>query len=181
MLHQMAMNDSLENTATHYQVLGLPFHVGPGSDVSTQHLKAAYRRALLQHHPDKNSEDKFRYTIDRIFEAYATLSIPKLRSEYDRALKLRAQPLKAIADDQTFHSGLEVFDLDDLSYDEIEEVWFKGCRCGDERGFQIREVDLEETSDMGELHVGCKGCSIWLKVLFAIVGEKLEDRVMDSG
>jgi len=198
MPHQMVTNDSLEDIATHYQVLDLPWNFGVDSDLSAQHLKVAYRRALFQHHPDKtgaqsdskhdlevgrNSCNKAAYTIDQISEAYATLSVPKLRSEYDRVLKLRARPVKGTeqGDDQTFRSGLEIVDLDDLNYDDIGEIWFKSCRCGDERGFQIRNADLEEASDIGELHVGCRGCSLWLKVLFGVVEEKAEDYVTDSG
>jgi diphthamide biosynthesis protein 4 len=198
MPHQMVTNDSLEDIATHYQVLDLPWNFGVDSDLSAQHLKAAYRRALFQHHPDKTGAqseskhdlevgkspgNKATYTIDQITEAYATLSIPKLRSEYNRVLKLRARPPKDTGqgDDQIFRTGLEIVDLGDLSYDEMGEVWFKSCRCGDERGFQIREADLEEASDIGELHVGCRGCSLWLKVLFGVVEEKAEDQVTDDG
>jgi diphthamide biosynthesis protein 4 len=198
MPHQMVTNDSLEDIATHYQVLDLSWNFGVDSDLSAQHLKAAYRRALFQHHPDKTGAqsdskhdlevgkrpgNKATYTIDQITEAYATLSILKLRSEYNRVLQLRARPPKGTGqgDDQIFRSGLEIVDLSDLSYDEMGEVWFKSCRCGDERGFQIREADLEEASDIGELHVGCRGCSLWLKVLFGVVEEKAEDQVTDDG
>jgi diphthamide biosynthesis protein 4 len=198
MPHQTLMNGSLEDMPTHYQVLALPWNFGTDSDLSAQHLKAAYRRALFRHHPDKTgarsdtdqdsevskrSIRKAIYTIDQITEAYATLSIPKLRSEYDRVLKLRARPTKGTGqgDDQTFHSGLEILDLDDLNYDEIGEVWFKSCRCGDERGFQLRKADLEEASDIGELHVGCRGCSLWLKVLFGVVEEDAKDHDTDCG
>jgi diphthamide biosynthesis protein 4 len=197
MPHQRVTNDSLEDIVTHYQVLDLPWNFGVDSDLSAQHLKAAYRRALFQHHPDKigaqsdlkhgletaqKPSKKATYTIDQITEAYATLSIPKFRSEYDRVLKLRARPTKDIGqvDDQTFRSGLEIVDLDDLNYDEMGEVWLKSCRCGDERGFQIREVDLEEAADLGELHAGCRGCSLWLKVLFGVIEEKAEDHATDS-
>jgi diphthamide biosynthesis protein 4 len=196
--YQRRMSDTLEDIATHYQVLDLPWNCRVDSNLSAQHLKAAYRRALFQHHPDKtgvqsnskhNSEIgkkpgcKATYTIDQIAEAYAILSVPRLRSEYDRVLKLRASPTRGIGhgDDQIFHSGLEIIDLDDLNYDEMEEVWFKSCRCGDERGFQIHEADLEEASDISELHVGCRGCSLWLKVLFGIVEEKAEGRVTEGG
>jgi diphthamide biosynthesis protein 4 len=198
MPHQMVTNDSLEDIATHYQVLDLPWNFGSDSDLSAQHLKAAYRRALFQHHPDKTgaqsnskhdlaagqkSGNKAIYTIDQITEAYTTLSIPKLRSDYDRVLKLRARPTKGTGqgDDQIFRSGLEIVDLDDLNYDDMGDVWFKSCRCGDERGFQIQEADLEEASDVGELHVGCRGCSLWLKVLFGVVEEKVEAHGTDSG
>jgi len=38
----------------------------------------------------------------------------------------------------------------------------------------IRETDLEEAADDGELNVGCNGCSLWLKVLFGIIEEDIE-------
>ena len=79
--------------------------------------------------------------------------------------------------DDMFRSGLEVVDLDDLSHDERGEVWFKSCRCGEGRGFQFSEADLEEASEIGELHVGCRGCSLWLKVLFGFVEGEAEDHI----
>jgi diphthamide biosynthesis protein 4 len=74
-------------------------------------------------------------------------------------------------------------DLDDLVYDEAEVTWHRSCRCGDDRGFLIRETDLEEASDIGELHVGCKGCSLWLRVLFGVVEEDAMEHIseLESG
>jgi diphthamide biosynthesis protein 4 len=164
----MLINSSPEDTPNHYQVLDLPWSLDAGSELSAQHLKAAYRRALFRHHPDKiraqsdfvhdpedrkNTKGESTYTVDQISEAYATLSVPKLR--------------------------LETIDLDDLGYDEEGEIWFKSCRCGDGRGFQIRGADLEDTSDLGELHVGCRGCSLWLRVLFGVAEESVKARVAD--
>jgi diphthamide biosynthesis protein 4 len=196
MPHQMLINSSPEDRPNHYQVLDIPWTVGTGLELSAQHLKAAYRRALLRHHPDKtqaqsdsvhsredckNVKGESTYTVDRLTEAYATLSVPELRAEYDRVLKLLARPMNGTGQGgyQAFHSGLETVDLDDLGYDEEGGVWYKSCRCGDERGYQIRETDLEETSDLGELHVGCRGCSLWLRVLFGVVEGRVEDRDTD--
>lgn len=60
-------------------------------------------------------------------------------------------------------------DLEDLGCDESGEeiVWFRECRCGDERGFLVSEDELEKEVEHGEIVVGCRGCSLWLKVLFA--------------
>lgn len=115
------------------------------------------------------------YTIDEITTAYKTLCDPVLRAEYDRTLRL--DRLKVVEREKTgdvFHTGLEIVDLEDLAYDEDCEdggsgtCWYRGCRCGDERGFMVKEEDLEREADHGEIVVGCRGCSLWLKVLFAV-------------
>lgn len=112
------------------------------------------------------------YTIDEITTAYKTLSTPHLRAEYDRTLRLdRAQYASREKTGGVFHTGLEVVDLEDLTSDESgpeSVVWFRGCRCGDERGFLVTEQELEREVEAGEIVVGCRGCSLWLKVLFAV-------------
>jgi len=70
---------------------------------------------------------------------------------------------------QVFRTGIETVDLDDLKVDEAQGIWYRSCRCGDERGFLIKEADLEEAAEDGEISVGCKGCSLWLKVLFGVM------------
>jgi diphthamide biosynthesis protein 4 len=185
MPHEMVVNGASINLPTHYEVLNLPRTAHAGSNLSPHYLKTAYRRALLQHHPDKlqapikskNSQagpditqTKPGFTIDEITEAYAVLSVPKLRSEYDRELKIKSHSEKNArqGENDEFRTGYETLDLDDLAYDGNEEIWFKRCRCGDQQGFLIREADLEEASDVGELLVGCRGCSLWLRVLFGV-------------
>lgn len=112
------------------------------------------------------------YTIDEITTAYKTLSDPHLRAEYDRSLQLdRAKIAEREKTGDVFHTGLEVVDLEDLACDEGDAeslVWYRGCRCGDERGFLVSEMDLEREVEQGEVVVGCRGCSLWLKVLFAV-------------
>ncbi|KAJ5376678.1 DnaJ-domain-containing protein [Penicillium cosmopolitanum] len=170
----------------YYQILNLPF--GPSTSLTKQQLKLAYHKALLRHHPDKagpitqdatlratsastspSSQDKF--TIDEITAAYKTLTDPSLRAEYDRVLRLdRVKGAEREKTGDVFHTGLEVVDLEDLGCDESGEeiVWFRGCRCGDERGFLVSEDELEKEVEHGEIVVGCRGCSLWLKVLFAV-------------
>ncbi|KAL4893861.1 CSL zinc finger-domain-containing protein [Aspergillus ambiguus] len=176
----------------YYQILSLPFS-GSTSGFTKQQLKLAYHKALLTHHPDKASpstppptttkthnhhlpHEQRIYTIDEITTAYKTLSDPHLRAEYDRALRLdRSRIAEREKSSAVFHTGLEVVDLEDLGCDETGDggddstcVWFRACRCGDDRGFLVSESDLEREAEHGEIVVGCRGCSLWMKVLFAV-------------
>ena len=155
--------------ANHYETLGLSSRMFDGN-ITSQDIKQAYRRALLQHHPDKIQDVAgAAQTIDAITLAYKTLSEPATKAEYDRELRLK-QARKA--DDKIFHTGLDIVDLDDLEYDEDTGEWWRACRCGQERGFIVTEDELEKESRFGELITGCKGCSLWLKVLFGINEEE---------
>jgi diphthamide biosynthesis protein 4 len=194
MPHQMVTSSSTAPHTSYYEILGLQVTHRAGNELLAQQLKAAYRRALLQHHPDKSHVKAVEhislpsstgglsnYTVDQISEAYAVLSVPKLRSEYDRELKLHSS-LKSSGqqNEQLFRTGFETVDLDDLDYDEDEAVWYRSCRCGDQRGFLVREADLEEASEEGEVHVGCRGCSLWLRVLFGVVEDDVVDKTADE-
>ena len=194
----------------YYEVLNLsapPVNGGPS--LTPAALKAAYHRALLQHHPDKNpslldagSEKKVHaqslcetrqeclpkkgqeshITVDEITLAYITLSSPSSRAEYDRELRLRPILSAASLTDGTQHvaspSGLEHIDLDDLFYDASAHLWWKNCRCATSRAFVITEEDLERAvedleeagnkASTAEVIVPCQGCSLGLKVGFAI-------------
>lgn len=192
----------------HYAVLGLP--QTPAALRKTD-VKLAYHRALLKHHPDKSGSGTLpndhqqpsnklssgagslrdTYTVDEITAAYKILSDPVARAEYDRSLRLSG-PSSGFdtggreEEDDSFRTGLEVFDLDDmlvettqqqqqqqqkfqLSRDSDERtIWYRSCRCGDEKGFLVREEDLEKEIERGEVMVGCRGCSLWAKVVFAM-------------
>ncbi|KAL2154759.1 hypothetical protein VTH82DRAFT_3435 [Thermothelomyces myriococcoides] len=145
------------------------------------------------------------YTIDQISAAYATLSRPSLRQAYDRSLLVlqshrshlsSSSPSSSTAGGTElpggiasgggggladFQTGIETVDLDDLDYEEkgrgrdSETTWFRSCRCGNPRGYQFGEADLEEAADLGELMVGCADCSLWLRVCFAVLDDDEED------
>ena len=125
------------------------------------------------------------FTVDQVSAAYAVLSDPRRRAEYDSGLlKLGGG---GRADQQPgFQTGVENVDLDDLDFDGGgggggEREWYRDCRCGNPRGYRVREADLEEAADYGELMVGCQDCSLWLRVHFSVVDDDDDDDDNDDG
>ncbi|KAB8239612.1 diphthamide biosynthesis protein 4 [Aspergillus alliaceus] len=176
------MTRSNQITPDYYEILNLQF---TSATLTKQQLKIAYHKALLTNHPDKAANPDLptslssdqppshntTYTIDEITTAYRTLSDPQLRTEYDRALRLdRTKAAEREKTGAVFHTGLEVVDLEDLGCEEEGDsaYWYRGCRCGDEKGFLVTERDLEREVEHGEIVVGCRGCSLWMKILFAV-------------
>ncbi|KAK2796820.1 hypothetical protein FQN50_009421 [Emmonsiellopsis sp. PD_5] len=141
--------------------------------------------------------EKTTYTIDQITTAYKTLSDPVARAGYERELRLAQQSGLinnnvhtattanggATGDDTMFRTGLETFDLDDMTEAEAGDdggIWYRSCRCGEERGFLVSEEDLEREVERGEVVVGCVGCSLWARVVFGVdegEGEEGEEGV----
>lgn len=114
-------------------------------------LKQNYRQKLLECHPDKNVSS---ITIDMVKNAFNILSDPIKRQRYDKVV-LRA-PV----------SVSEIIDLDDM--EEKQDKWTKSCRCGEDEGYIVTEQDLEENGSAEEINLQCIGCSIWIKVQYAI-------------
>ena len=65
---------------THYQTLG----VSPKAEA--QEIKSAFRVLAVKHHPDKGGDARLFAVVQ---EAYAVLSDPARRVEYDGSLKSR--------------------------------------------------------------------------------------------
>lgn len=191
--------------ASYYEILHITPAALDNADDPAQTLKRAYRRALLRHHPDKkeNTHVTLRggprqrqyqhqpaFTVDQISAALAALSDPRRRADHDRALRLGQFPHPGDQQQQQqgadFQTGVETADLDDLALDVgrrqgggERDQWYRGCRCGNPRGFLLGEDDLEAAADCGELMVGCQDCSLWLRVRFAVVED--EDDGEDDG
>lgn len=175
-------------TKNYYHILGLsaPSTAPPNAQPKSAELRRAYRIALLKAHPDKRAissavDQAVRgYTIDDVKEAYRVLDDHKSRTEFDNWVLRNPQILHASAGGgnegvQTlsadFILGLDVLDLSDFEEQSgAEGEWTRACRCGDDKGFRILEVDLEDAEQRGEKEVlvGCGGCSLWVRVGFEV-------------
>ncbi|ROT37450.1 hypothetical protein SODALDRAFT_325052 [Sodiomyces alkalinus F11] len=146
--------------------------------------ETANRTPPSAHLTGSNSRGSPEFTIDQITVAYKTLSDPKSRAAYDLSLYAASASARAHgpfghegrhhqggAGVTSFQTGVENVDLDDLPFDEAQDCWYRGCRCGNDRGFVFAETDLEDAGAAGELLVGCRDCSLWMKVHFAIMDE----------
>ncbi|KAF3038830.1 hypothetical protein E8E12_006724 [Didymella heteroderae] len=159
-------------TKNYYHILGLsaPSPGSPSVRPRSVELRRAYRNALLKAHPDKKAaagagEQAVRgYTVDDVKEAYRVLDDPNGRAEYDKWVVRNPHVLQGHEKDgveggQTlsadFILGLDVLDLSDFEEQDSGEEgeWTRACRCGDQMGFRILEVDLEDAEQRGEKEV----------------------------
>ncbi len=62
----------------YYEILGV------SKDASADEIKKTYRKLALQYHPDRNKDAGAEEKFKEISEAYAVLSDPDKRSQYDR-------------------------------------------------------------------------------------------------
>ena len=167
----------MSGAKSHYEILGLK----QSATLVSEDVKAAYHIALLAHHPDRLKAAAATHatpdpTVDEIVSAYKVLSDDKRRAEYDRA---SSQSRVAQTDGNGLHfdhSGIVTYDLEDLTYHPKTGIWSRDCRCGDEKGYVVTEAELEEVDQrQGEEHgaqrevsVGCHGCSLRIRVTFAV-------------
>jgi molecular chaperone DnaJ len=120
----------------YYDILGVP------RDASDTDIKKAFRQLALKHHPDRNpgdthAEERFK----AINEAYAVLSDPDRRAQYDRYGRVDLPP-----------GGVDFGGLEDI-FGDLFEGFFGGGRGGRRgrarRGDDLRydlEITLEEAA-----------------------------------
>ena len=104
--------------------------LGVSQDASTRQIKAAYRELAFQHHPDRNRDiPGSSEAMKRINEAYAVLSSPVKRREYD---ELRRQfGSAAYSRYQSAHSQRDIYNGSD-----INSVFEEMARAFGFRGFE---------------------------------------------
>jgi molecular chaperone DnaJ len=112
-----------------YKVLGVP------QNSAGDEIKRAYRRLARTHHPDRNPGDAAAEArMKEISEAYAVLSDPKKRSEYDEMRRLARSGFRSGG----FRRGS--VPVEDLPFD-LSEMF--GGLFGGARGAASRGADLE--------------------------------------
>lgn len=177
---------------THYDLLNL----SRKSELTLAEVKQGYHQTLLTYHPDKIKQDSTSSrgsiskpatanasvpSIDEIVCAYNVLSDPMKRAAYDATLKAQVTNLAQLNLDASGHAGLESYDLEELDYEEEQDTargtWSRGCRCGNEQGYIVTEEELEHSNQAdqqdgfggtGEVLVGCQGCSLLVRVTYAV-------------
>ncbi len=104
--------------------------LGVAPDASSRQIKAAYRRLAFAHHPDRNRDTpRSSEAMKRINEAYAVLSSPTKRREYD---ELRRQFGSAAQSRyQSTHSQQDIY-----SGSDINSVFEEMARAFGFRGFE---------------------------------------------
>lgn len=167
--------DGLEPHETdHYAVLGLE-NKRHDAQLSMEALKLAYRQALLAYHPDKAPTQRqgaehsgaSAPSVDSISTAFRVLSDPVQRRAYDQLHAARTNRQHG-GRPPSDGPGTEVVDLEDLNYDEAAGVWSRTCRCGSKPAYVVSESDLEAGAAIGEVAVGCQGCSLWIRVQYGV-------------
>lgn len=131
--------------------------LGIAKDADQKAIKDAFRNLALKYHPDRNKEPDAESRFKEIAEAYAVLSDPKKRSDYD------AQGFAGVGDvsQQDIFSGINFDDIfGGLNFGfgvgNPFEAFFHRHRRGPEHGANI-EVDLyvslEKVASGGEENI----------------------------
>jgi molecular chaperone DnaJ len=112
----------------YYEVLGVPRDADAGA------IKDAFRKLALQYHPDRNKAPGAEERFKEIAEAYAVLSEPKKRADYD-AGGFAGIPAADVFAGTDFESIFR-----DLGFgfgEDLFERFFGGARRGPRRGADI--------------------------------------------
>ncbi|MBM3293609.1 MAG: molecular chaperone DnaJ [Candidatus Aminicenantes bacterium] len=131
----------------YYEVLGVDRKSGPAD------IKKAYRKLARKHHPDLNPGDKSAEArFKEIQEAYAVLSDPKKRAQYDQFGFVGAPPPGSGPGGRSSTGGFEGFDFSDFgsgSFQDFFESVFGGGPAGPSRRERSRGEDLIYTMKIG--------------------------------
>jgi molecular chaperone DnaJ len=118
----------------YYEVLGI------ARDADEKHIKDAFRALALKFHPDRNKSPEAEERFKEIAEAYAVLSDPKKRAQYDAGGFAGVAGYSA----EDLFSGIDFGDLFrdfgiglDLGGESLFDRFFRRRRSGPARGADI--------------------------------------------
>lgn len=149
---------------SYYEILGVD--ITSTDDV----IKLAYKRRLLETHPDKkthkNAYNPNTNEVNLIKDAYRVLSDSELRTEYNEQLDRKTKTQGLIVNGE----GLDIHGLEE--FEEIDGDFYKSCpRCTSNKAMKLTEEDLINGTTDGdgnyEVIVQCSDCSLWIKVQYA--------------
>lgn len=137
----------------YYEVLG----VERTADAAA--LKAAFRKAAMEHHPDRNGGcDEAARRFKEINEAYSVLSDPDKRAAYDRfgPAGVNGQGFGGMGGARNFHDVNDIFS--EVFGDVFGEMFSRGAgrHGGPQRGADLRhdlEISLEQAYRGAEIEI----------------------------
>lgn len=124
--------------------------LGVSQQATQQEIKSAYRKLAMEHHPDRGGDES---KFQKINQAYATLSDPNLKNEYDQR-----------TNGQSFGNF--------RSFEDINEVFndfFQNSGFGFARGFRSGHGQTRARNH--DLNIKCQ-----ISLLDSYIGKNIETR-----
>ncbi|XP_072755710.1 DPH4 homolog [Anoplolepis gracilipes] len=134
----------------YYEILGC------SKDSTDEEIKRAYRRRLLQFHPDKSGSTDSQ-EFHNVTEAWRVLGQPESRRRYDAVCKQEELEDREKLEDSPVYARLSPSDFEESV---LEDTLFYLCRCGSH--YFVERDDLREKNVL--LHVMCDGCTLIIVV-----------------